>query len=189
MRAVAALRTMNYSLPYTGYRGWNWGRGDYYCQGRESLSLWLRTMTENYLPWLSVHSDYIYQFDPAGNFVLPTISATNARQQGCNECYKECLCNVCYIFISLIFPQQVVGTVMAAGMTVAGERIKATTHSVLLLTGTGVAARVTAHSAVSAADLGNVLLPALLWLDLGYPHGIRENLALTADRFMVKNTK
>ena len=118
-----------------------------------------------------MHSDCIYQFDPAGNFVLPTTSAINARQQGCNECYKESLCNVCHNIISLGFLQQVVGTVMAAGMTVAGERIKATTHSVLLLTRTDVAARVTAHSAVSAAELGNVLLPALLWLDLGYPHG------------------
>ena len=74
--------------------------------------------------------------------------------------------------------QQVAGTVMAAGMTVAGERIKVTTYSELFLTGSGLAARVTVHSAASAAELGNVLLPALLWLDLGYPLGIRETLAL-----------
>ena len=46
-------------------------------------------------------------------------------------------------------PQQVAGTVMAVGMTVAGESIEATTYSVLSLTGSGIAARVTAHSAVS----------------------------------------
>ena len=71
---------------------------------------------------------------------------------------------------------------MAAGMTEAGERIKAAISSVLFVTVCGVAATVTAHSASSAADLGDIVLPALLWLDLGYPLGIRENFALTADR-------
>ena len=35
-----------YSCLCAGYRGWNWGRGDYYCRGRESFASHFKLMAE-----------------------------------------------------------------------------------------------------------------------------------------------
>ena len=88
-RAVAALRTLKYSWPCAGYRGWNWGRGDYYCQGRESFPP--EPWQKYELFWFGCHCTLTIStiLTPAGSFVLPTTSTTNARQQWCNKCYKE----------------------------------------------------------------------------------------------------